>query len=250
MTSREIPAELVNLMKLALAGGNIDEVSLDFEGLGYDFYAPIGWFLFLTKVSPELRVHAGATPHADGVKSLEPEMLRISAHVSAPEPTAYLGTDPQSGEAHYWDAAAIAQWIETPRDIGTVGAPVAAPDEHIDLAISAAKSGWCVTRQLSRYGHSPDPSLVNRQIPTSVSYRFTAHNYAYNDETSAHHRDTGADVSLNLVLGIDEQAATWSYALQNAHRVDPMHITEAVAQVPPWYARVARFDEDLDEWVL
>lgn len=238
-----MPAELVQLMTTALAGGNVDEVSLVFEGMGYDFYAPIGWFLYLTKISPELHV-GGVAADAQ-----ERESLLVTAQVNSPHPTAYKGTDPQTGAARYWDCAAITKWVTSPRDVALVGAPVIVPAEHVSMAVEAAKLGWTVNRQLRRFGRTAF-SPPDLEIPTVVSYRFGASNYAYADPTSTSHHGTGADVSFDLALGTSDTSWAWNYALRGAERVDPADITAAVARNPPWHARVAHFDDDAEEWVL
>ena len=247
MAERDMPHQLVELMTTALTGGNIDEVSLVFEGLGSDFYAPIGWFLYLTKVSPEYLPGAG---DSRATASDVPPTLLVSASVNAPEPTAYLGRDSATGAARYWDAAAIAAWIAAPRDADVAGAPVPELPERVDMALAAAGLGWCVSRQIRRYGHHVASSSPYLEIPAAVSYRFEAHNYSYNDVTSADHRDTGADLSLSLAVGTEEGSGTWNYALRNARRVEPADIMAAVAAAPPWHTPVAKFDEVAEQWVL
>lgn len=248
VTNRDMPAELCELMELTVAGGNIDEVSLVFEGLRYDFHAPIGWLLYLRKVAQELCVgldgKAGATISG-------PNLICVASQVSTPAPTAYVGVCPQSGGARYWDAAAIKQWIAAPRHAGTAGDPVISPAEQVQMMVTSAKQGWSATREIRRYGRRHTTALIpSLNIPTSVSYRFEAHNYSYNDETSEHYRGTGAELSLSLALGTTEDSTTWNYALRDAKRADPAQIVAEVTQAPPWYTRVARFDERAEEWVL
>ncbi|ADK69020.2 hypothetical protein [Gordonia sp. KTR9] len=247
MTNRNMPAEFAELMELAVAGGNIDEVSLVFEGLGYDFHAPIGWLLYLRKVAPELSVEADGKTTSDS----EPNLICVDSQVSRPTPSSYVGVCPRSGEAQYWDAAAIKRWIEAPRHAGTAGEPVMSPAEHVQMMVTAAKQGWSVTREIRRYGRRHTAALIpSLNIPTSMSYRFEAHNYSYNDETSEHYRGAGAELSMSLALGTTEQSTTWNYALRDSERVDPAEIVAEVSQTPPWHTRVARFDENLEEWVL
>lgn len=248
MTNRDMPGDLVELMTMALAGGNIDEVNLVFEGMGYDFYGPIGWFLYLTKVSPELL--AGSGDRSTATLNTNPAIVCVQAQVSNPVPTAFLGMDPQTEAAQYWDAVAIAEWIDTPRDTAATGDVMTVPAEHIRMAVDAAKLGWSVTQQIRRFGRGATSLPPDLEIPVAMSYRFDAHNYSYNDKSSNRHCDTGADLSLNLALGTDEESEGWNYALRNGQRVDPALITEAVAQNPPWHRPVAYFDEELDEWVL
>lgn len=245
-TDREMPVELVELMTAALAGGNIDEVSLVFEGMGYDFYAPIGWFLYLTKVAPELTF---ATAQPDAIEQ-GPSTLLVSAQVNSPEPTAYLGADPLGGEPRYWNAEEIAAWIEAPRDVHAVGPHISVPSDHVAMAIAAAKLGWSVTRQVNRYGFHRAPAQSRPDVPASVSYRFTAHNYAYADMAEKRHCDSSDDLSLSFALGTSDGKSTWSYGLRGAERIDPAHIVAAIGQTPPWHAAVAYFDNDVEEWVL
>lgn len=243
--NRDMPAELVELMTAALAGGNIDDVSLVFEGMGYDFYAPIGWFLYLTKVAPELKF---ATTPPNAIDD-DPSILLVSAQVNSPEPTAYLGADPLGGEPRYWNAEEIAAWIEAPRDVQSAGSQVRIPSDHVEMAIAAAKLGWSVTQQINRYGfHHAAESRSD--VPAAVSYRFTAHNYAYADMAEKRHCDNSDDLSLSFALGTTDGRSTWSYGLRGAERLDPAHIVAAVAKVPPWHASVAYFDNAAEEWVL
>lgn len=218
MTSREMPDELAELMERALAGGNVDEVSLVFEGLGSDFYAPIGWFLYLTKCERDLQA---STDQDTAAANQGPEMLLATAQVHHPQVTAYLGTDPSNGKAQYWDANAIAEWITAPRDVETAGAAVAVEPAHVRMAIAAAKLGWSVSQQIRRYGHPTSSLPTDVKIPATVSYRFTADNYFYNDETSEYHRDTGAEVSMSLVLGTEDGKEGWNYALQGPNASTP-----------------------------
>lgn len=244
--NRDMPAELVELMTAALAGGNIDDVSLVFEGMGYDFYAPIGWFLYMTKVAPELKF---ATTPPNAIDD-DPSILLVCAQVNSPEPTAYLGTDPLGGEPRYWNAEEIAAWIEAPRDVQSAGSQVAIPSDHVEMAIAAAKLGWSVTQQINRYGFHSASGQALPDIPAAVSYRFTAHNYAYADMAEKRHCDTSDDLSLSFALGTSDRGSPWNYGLRGAEKTDPMHIVAAVGQTPPWHAPVAYFDNAAGEWVL
>lgn len=237
-TDRRMPQAMLDLYLLALETGTIDQVELGYEGLDAEFPAPVGWMLHLTRVEPELAHELGV----DG----DDNHLCVTAQVGSNEPQAFRGLDEP-----YWGPEQITAWITRPRAglPQTQAAPVEIHD--VDLMLHSALNGWSCRRMLLRnQQYLMQERMPNHDPFLMISYRFSALNWHYNDPSHPAHRDTGAQVSLDLSLGRFLDKSSWNHALIEAKNVDPEEVLSQLKQRCPWYADVAYFDETKDTWAL
>lgn len=279
---RTLPTELAELAHLALAQG-LDEVHLFFEGLGADFPASIGWQLSLTRIDPsvlieleidkdpELRAELDAdtemrwsySPEAEAKLKVIREnihrgdnTLRVSAQVGS-EVDAFRGMDEP-----YWDVAQIREWILTPREgiPALTDAEAQAAEVEAHRMIDAWKLGWSAERTLSRSQAVIMEKVTGKPSTVYAQYSYSALNHFFNIEGHPAHRDNGTEVSIDLSLLRTSLAGEWFHSSDGvdelpgggyvARKTPPAEIFDRVADTPPWYAEVAYFDEDLEEWVL
>jgi hypothetical protein len=248
IVDRTLPADILELASLALTSG-LDEVHLMFEGLGADFPAPIGWQLLITRVDPmfELWPENHSSENQSGRPGGVPDYLRVTAQIGS-EASAFR----QPSQA-YWGSEEIAAWLSTPRAgiSGPSAEEKAAHERDADRMIAAWRHGWSAERALRRHTKA---SLEHRApyetAPMVVSYRYSALNHFYNTEGHPAHRSNGTDISVDIHLSRkDLCGADWLYSAVGSERVPVRDALARVTRRAPWYADVAYFDEDVEEWV-
>lgn len=222
---RTMPQAFVELAERSLKTGTLDYVSIGFEGLGADFPAPIGWLLHMNRFGQVLL-------HQTGLSEQGNHMF-VSAQVGE-EPSAFAGV----GEDDL-DAEEISQWINHPRP-GIAGPTIMDVDD-VELMITALRNGWTASREITRIG---------TQI--GVTYVFEALNNFFNVEGHPTHRSTGASLSrrISLVSTVRSQAPQQAHAafIDGTTATAQMALAEIHEQAP-WYADVAYFDDDQEEWI-
>lgn len=233
---RTPPEDLLELARLALTAG-LDVVHLGFEGLGADFPAPIGWNLMFSRVQP------GSTHALDSPFSVD--FVRINAQVDD-VPSAYV-----AGE--HWDVGRLREWILADR------AGIAAPtgiertnaEEDAELMTAAWLRGWSAERTIDRVTAESLTRAFGMDIPPLCRYMFTADNNFYCVDGHAAHRKTGAPTSIRLWMTRENLVNSWDLGIDEHLRpTENEEIVRRVTNIPPWHAEVARFDEELEEWVL
>jgi hypothetical protein len=222
---RTAPLAFRELAEIALKVGSIDHVSMGFEGLGADFPAPIGWILNMNRIDQVLL-------HQTGLSEQGNHMM-VSAQVGQ-EPSAFVGFGQD-----YLDAEEISQWIHHPRP-GIAG-PIIMDVDDVELMITALRNGWTAAREITRIG-----------TQVGVAYVFEALNNFYNLEGHPAHRSTGASLSrrVSLVSPVRSHAPEQAYAafVDGVTSTAEKALAE-IAEQAPWYADVAYFDDDQEEWI-
>lgn len=239
VVDRTPPASMLRLIKLALETG-LDKVSLGFEGMGYDFPAPIGWLLHLR------RLDSYAADEEEG------NYLTISARIGH-EAEAYVG--PVDNEEPYLNEEQIAAWITAPRP----GARDYTPEEKAQFAqdtelfLAALEKGWQSSRGLRREDalglEEHLPSQTPRPLVTK--YNFAALNWFYGIEGHAGYNKNGTEVSENLTMIKAAITATAPYyCARGIERISQETLLAKLATQTPFFAPVAYNSEELDDWVL
>lgn len=239
---RTMPEPMRKLIRLALETG-LDAVQFSFEGLSFDFAAPIGWILHLSRVDP---IVVGHIPQ-------DSNHLTINCQIGS-EPDAYVG--PVDGsESPYLDAQQIADWITAPRE----GIPAYTAVEKAqfaqdaDLFLETIDKGWHPARTLGRHNALTLDELLPGAGPHQihVTYEFAALNWFYSVEGHPASQEMGAAVSENRVLikrSITDVSAF--YCTIDGKKTVESSVRDPLTRTAPWFAPVAYFDRNLEDWVL
>lgn len=239
---RTMPESMRKLIRLALETG-LDGVQFSFEGLSFDFAAPIGWLLHLSRLDPMV---VGDVPQ-------DSNHLTIGAQIGS-EPDAYVG--PVDGsESPYLNVEQITAWITAPRE--AVPAYTAAEKAQFtldaDLFLDAIDKGWSSSRQL----HRNNAVMLDVHLPAEqphrihVTYEFSALNWHYSIDDHPASREMGAPISENRVLikySVTEASAF--YSTINGQKTVESSVRDPLTRTAPWFAPVAYFDQALEDWVL
>lgn len=245
---RSLPAGMAELLRLALEAG-LDFVELGFESLDYDFAAPIGWILHLSRVDPMLIDGPAGSPESRA------NHLTVTAQVGS-QVNAYVG--PINSEDPYLNEAQIAAWIQEPR----AGIPEYTAEDRAALAgetkrfLDALANGWSASREIRRH----DRVMMNKHFeannPDMVTvFKFSAPNWFYNIEGHPGNRENGTSTSLNLTVVSSKITAPIPYYCGiDGVRSDAQTILGKIASPQPWFAPVAYCTEETEsedsEWVL
>lgn len=246
---QSIPHVMLELARLAIEQG-FDNVSLGFEGLGYDFLAPIGWRVHLEPVSYEnASLDKAEVSTDDG-----PDHISFWMMVDQNEPAAFIKVGPDSS-AVYWGAEQIRAWIcrDRPGTMTLNDTDRAACHQHANQMLEAWSNGWVAERRIDRT-LSRVPQMTD--YPAQVHQTFIAYNYAYG--ATEHPLDKDACIPYCRSLKISRKGLTGESYRQGAfvnHQLPfiLMELDDILAEIAspqPWYVPVARFDEDAEEWVL
>lgn len=248
-STQPIPHIMLELARLAIEQG-FDKVFLGFNGLGYDFPAPIGWRVHFEPVSYENASPDKTEVDTDG----DPDHVSFAMVIDEEEPTAFIRIGPD-GSAVYWDAEQIRAWIcrGRPGAMTLDDADRAACRRHANQMLEAWSNGWSAERKIDR-ALSRVPQMAD--YPPQVRQTFTAHNYACG--VIEHPLDKKAGASYRRSLEISREGLTGEPYRQGAFVDDqlpfiPMGLDDILAEITspqPWYVPVARLDEDAEEWVL
>lgn len=246
--TRRPPDDILDLARLALTTGH-DEVHLMFEGLDADFPAPIGWQLHIMRIDPLYALwlkEYGIADHLEVISGV-PGHLRVTAQIGS-EVSAFRGSSEP-----YWGHDEIAAWIRIPRaGISDPAAEeLAAHQRDADRMITAWANGWSAERTLRRETNAIlKLRAPNEAAPMVVSYRYSALNHFFNVTGHPAHRSNGTDVSVDIYLCRDDLCGDdWLYSAVGSERVSAADALARVTQRAPWYADVAHFDQDDEEWI-
>lgn len=246
-----VPHVMLELARLAIEQG-FDKVWLSFDSLGYDFPAPIGWRVHLEPVSYE---NAGLDKTKVGTVGTDqdPDHVSFGMVVDEEEPSAFIRVGPD-GSAVYWDAEQIRAWIcqGRPRAMALDDTDRAACRQHANQMLEAWSNGWSAERKIDR---ALSQVLQMADHPPQIHQRFIAHNYAHG--ATGHPLDKDACVPYSRSLEFSREGLageTFSPRAVIDHRLPliPMEMVDILTEIAapqPWYAPVATYDEDHEEWV-
>jgi hypothetical protein len=215
---RSVPQELVDLALLAIKRGATN-VALVHESLGYDFHAPIGWLLWITRGDAEL------VPENE----LRVELI-----------THQVGCDFDPTPA----------WLCAP----DVPEQTVIP-ELIDLFEVGIKNGWSVVYERKEADHHFFSRVFNeRGLPLTLgmrhSLRATAHNWAYDEAARERGDQLSVEASLSLREGEIRDLVAFANDNDDHRQVDQAHVESLIRKAAPFFVPVAYHDADAEEWVI
>lgn len=216
---RSIPQELIDLALLAIKRG-AQSVSLGYEGLGYDFPAPIGWLLWIH------RFEHGVDDAADGTHTMLTHQVGCALDDILPP-----------------------AWLATAAADGTPDATVI--DGHLELFEAGVKNGWGMTytrqfRQHEVWTRTCARSGMQDTIGLQHVLKGNAPNWSRTP-------DSTAPTSVELSLAVHEKQPTKAVAgvIADEYSVISRSSFESSLHTrAPGFARVAYADDELEEWVL
>lgn len=255
IATQPVPHMMLELARLAIERG-FDRVELGFGGLGSDFPAPIGWCLHLEPISypyvNALEFHEREDDVAE-IKNAGPIHLAIMMQVGDEEPAAYVHAE-AGGPFTHWGAEQIRTWICAERRSALVldDDARAACREHADRMLEAWSNGWVAGRTIDR---TWSLMLGRSMLLPSVHQTFTARNYAYEIAGNPFGRGSGAPYSRELTfsrMGLTGEPFHQGAVVDHQLPLIPMEMIDILAEIAapqPWYAPVATYDEDREEWL-
>lgn len=255
----DIPEIFLELAWEGLALG-IAEVSVGFWYMGSDFISPTEWSISLYK-----RRNGGSNP---GVLTY----LTATMGRGDQGPTAYIKSATDNPfDATYWGPEEIRSWMREPLEADGEYAPAWSPIEDAALQEkflvqwplfeAGVRSGWSMERKVSwdeqlitrrvlgRLGEEMDPE----ELPT-MGLSWNISNSFYNLEGHPDNRETGQPVSLGgwSLLFPGKREKFYAHG-DSSTRHQPVSLTETEVEEllgsnHRWFVRVARNDEELEEW--
>lgn len=212
------PDALLHLALQAIRHG-AHKVSLIHEGGATGL--PIGWLLWITHQDPFL------DPEAAG-----PDLISMQ-----------VGTDPNSLQAPHWLAVSVA--------VGSSN--VAVSDPLVEMFEAGARNGWDVIYDRKEFDNQTFARVLERNgnhtfVP-SHELRAHATNWAYDAATAATGARAATAVTMILQLGSADEALAFTDDSGVFAQIPADDASDLLRSTAPYSVPLARFDDQLGEWV-
>lgn len=222
-TDRTVPGELVDLAVLAIRHG-AHRVSLGHQSLGVDFSAPIGWICWITEKDPILHPDPKARSF----------LLRHQ-----------IGDDLEEIQAPAW----LTERIDSATE------PVTVIDELVELFQAGIRHGWSVKYERGEGEHEIFRKVAEKHGDAAAfgmrhDLTATATNWGYDAAAAARDEHVSTELTLSMREGLERDAIAFSDDGGTHRQVDPSHVESLMRRQAPDFAPVARFNDELEEWML